>query len=191
MSLVTMCRFLRTPAVSITISVFAFFFEAHVDAVARGAGHFRDDHPVAMPFVQLGDGVHQRALAGVALADDRHHHLRRRQLGRGTATDRRLACDRVEHLIDVAVVQRRDADRRAEPQAGKIAEHGVGIGAVGLVGDQHRLDAPPPQQRGDFLIGAGQPGLAIDDEQHQARLCHRHFDLMADVVGEWSGSTNP
>ena len=45
--------------------------EPHVDAVARGARHFADDHPLG-----LGQRVDERALAHVAAADDRHLHHR-------------------------------------------------------------------------------------------------------------------
>ena len=50
--------------------------EAHIDAVAGGAGHFGNDHAVAFALVNLRDGVDQGALAGIALADDGHQHLR-------------------------------------------------------------------------------------------------------------------
>src|SRR5207249_4174187 len=43
----------------------AVALEADVDAVAGGAGHLADDHALA-----LGQAVDERALAGVAPADD-------------------------------------------------------------------------------------------------------------------------
>src|SRR6202034_4454932 len=59
----------------------AFFFDPHVDAVARGAGDFADNDAVALLAIHFGDRIHQRALAGVALADDGNHHLRIGHLG--------------------------------------------------------------------------------------------------------------
>ena len=57
--------FLRTPAVSMAMKRLAIALEMDIDAVARGAGDLADDHPLA-----LGEAVDERALAGIAPADD-------------------------------------------------------------------------------------------------------------------------
>ena len=67
-----------------------------------------------------------------------------------------------------------------KPEPGEIAERSTSaFGAVGLVGDQDRLDALAAEQRRDLLVGAGQPVLRVDDEQHQVRPRHRQLDLVA------------
>ena len=118
---------------------FALLFEAHVDAVARGAGDFGNDDAMRIAFVEAGDGVDQGALAGVSLADDRQHHLRGGQFG-GSVGKIDVLADGGQDLVEIADVERRDADGRAQTQPREIAQGRVGLGAVGLVGDQNGLD---------------------------------------------------
>ena len=169
---------------------FAFLLEAHVDAVARGAGDFGNDDALRIALVELGDGVDQGALAGVSLADDRQHHLRSGQLG-GSVGKIDVLADGGQKLVEIADVERGDADGRAKPQAGEVAEGRVGLGAVGLVGNEQGLDPPAAEQGGDLLIPAGQTGLAVHQQQDQIRLRHRQFDLVLDVFGQLVGVNEP
>lgn len=95
------------------------------------------DHAVILLFrlVDVRDGVDQRALAGVALADDGELHHRGRQAARPLA---QALDDGVEHLAPAQAVGGRDEHRLAEAQRrhlGRVAQH---LDVVHLVGQQDR-----------------------------------------------------
>ncbi len=164
----------------------AVLFEADIHAVARGAGNFRDDDAIPFALVNLGDRIDQRALAGISLADNGHEHLRHGNFF-GSLREIDIGGDGIADLIDIADVGGGDADGGAQSKAGKFAKRCVEARAVGLVGNQNRPQAFLAEHRRDFLIGAGQAVLHIDDEHHRGGPGHGHFDLMADVIGEGIG----
>ena len=186
MSLVTICRFLRTPAVSITISDLPSFSKrtSILSRVVPGTS----DTITRSPRPSYNCAME---LTSVLLPAFRLPTIATIIWGGGISVGAFAQIDvflnRLTNQIDIAIVERGDADRRAESQPGEIAEHGVGVGTVSFIGHQHRLDTSPSQQRRDLFIGAGQPGMAIDQEQHKARLRHRQIDLMLNVFRERIG----
>ena len=125
----------------------AVALEAHVHAVARRAGHLADDHPLA-----LGQAVDERALAGVAPADD--GQLQGRVLRRRLQRFRRRQPfgDQVEQLVAVAVLLGADADQLAAAELVELGGLRVELGRVALVGDADDRLVDVAQPAGDLLV---------------------------------------
>src|SRR5437016_7492216 len=90
-------------------------------------------------YKQPRDGIHQRALAGISLADDRHKHLRRGHVLR-RILQVNMAPNSVKNLIEMTILDRGNSDRRAEAQPGKLAEDHVAFLTVGLVCNNNGFD---------------------------------------------------
>ena len=112
--------------------------EPHVDAVARRAGHFADDHPLG-----LGQRVDERALADVAAADDGHLHHRLADLERVVVQRRRQAARRScssstarLRFWSVLIAQRLAAAEPVELVGLRVERLGVGL--VGHADDRAR-----------------------------------------------------
>src|SRR5690606_19748730 len=101
---------------------------------------------------------------------------------------------RFEHRVDVAPVRGGDADRRAQAQRRKLADNGVRIGPVDLVGDQEGVLVALAQVLGDHLVAGGPAGAGIDQEQHRVRFLdglqrlpgHQRIDAVL-VAGQAAG----
>ena len=157
----------------------AVALEAHVHAVARGARHFADDHPFA-----LGQAVDERALAGVAAADDRQFQGRvlRRLLQRFGR--RQPLGDEVEQLVAAAVLQGADADQLAAAELVELGRLRFEGRRVALVGDANDRFCHITQTAGHFLVQRRRAGAGVHDEQEDVGLVDGGLDLAFDVLGE-------
>ena len=165
---------------------FAIFLESDIHAVPGCAGDFGDDDALGVAVVERGDGVDQRALAGVALADDGEHQGCLGHLSGGIG-EIDFFGDGVEEIIEISAGEGGDADGGAETELGKFAKGEISFGSIGFVGDEESWDIFFAEELGDFLIGVVQAGLDIDNEQHEISAGHRQVDLMANVFGELVG----
>ena len=67
----------------------------------------------------------------------------------------------------------RDGQHVAEAQGIEIRHGGIRVDAVGLVHHQIGGLGQLAQLHGNLLIGGGQAGPTVDQEQHQVRLTYR------------------
>src|SRR5215211_4471916 len=123
-----MCRFLRTPAVSMTTSVLPSFSKrtSMLSRVVPGTS----DTITRSPCVPSGSNTSAIELTSVLLPAFRLPTIATSISGCGMVDGGGqvdVAGDRVVHLLDVPVVHGGHADRRAQPQPGEVAEHGVGL----------------------------------------------------------------
>ncbi len=100
----------------------------------------------------------------------------------------------LEHLVDAAAVGGGDRDRIPQGQRAELGASEVGIDGVDLVGHQEAALVPLAQVLGDHLVGGGQAGAGIDQEQHgiglldglQRLLGHFRIDALF-VAGDAAG----
>src|SRR5205807_8849781 len=105
----------------------AVTLETDIDAVPRRAGNLADDHPLA-----LGQAVDERALAGIAAADDgelqgRVFRRRLQRLRRGQPLR-----DQAEQLVAVALLLGADADQLAAAELVELGRLRVEVRLVAL-----------------------------------------------------------
>ncbi len=151
--------------------------EADVDRVAGRAGDFRNDHPFG-----AGEGVNEGRFAGVRPADngDLHHLLG----GVVRVVGGQLLGDHLEELAAVAVLLRRDIDRRAAAELVEFLGEVFEMRFVGLVDDEDDRPVDVAETLGDLLVERHEPLAAIDHEEDEVGLLHRGLDLLLDVVGQ-------
>ena len=156
--------------------------DAHVHAVARGAGDLAHDH--AGLTRQL---VHDAALARVAATHDGHAQVAARRLlvdvvhllGQARA-------DEVAQSLQSVAALGADADGVAEAEARGFLRGGLEAAVIGLVGHQQRLGgvAALAQQFGHRAIQHHHAVAHIDGEQDHVRHLGGRHDLVLDVGGE-------
>ena len=146
-------------------------FVGDIDTVAGGTGLIEHHHTVLTEHA-----VDQRRLADVGSTDDGDLGTDR---GNRDALYRvavliqlRLGLDLsvhqhgFEHGVDIAPVGGGNADRRAQPQRGKLADNRVLISTIDLVGNQEGVLVALAQVLGNHLVACGAPGPGVDQEQH-------------------------
>ncbi len=148
-----------------------------VDRVDRGA---RDavDHDA----LRAGQGVEQRGLADVGLAQQgdatrtgvaRHARALLRQHGDSG----------VEQVAGATPVQGGDGVRLAEPERPERLRLELGVGVVGLVGDEQHGLAGLAQNLDDGLVRVGGADLRVDDEQGGVGVVDSSLGLGGDLRG--------
>ncbi|MNZ46911.1 hypothetical protein D3C78_646080 [compost metagenome] len=178
--------------------------EGNVDTVAGGAGLVVDDDPL---FTE--HAVDQGRLADVGTTDD--GDLDAIFLARTRNTYRFLALGDVgidlfyivarevaEHglqqVVDATALSTGDADGVAHAQRRELGDGNLRIDVVDLVGDQERALVALAQVLGNHLVGGGQAGAGVNQEQDhigffdgQQRLLGHFFVHAVLVTGNTTG----
>ncbi len=156
----------------------AVALEAHVDAVARRARHFADDHALA-----LGQAVDECALAGVAAADGGQLHrrfLRRFQRVGGRKTFK----DHAEEPVLAPVLLGADIVDWAEAELVELGGLRLDRRRVALVGDHddRLVDVPQPDRH--RVVEWGDAAAAVHNKEDDVRLLDGDLDLVLDLGRE-------
>ena len=155
--------------VALAVAVAVLAHERHLDGIAGGAGLVEHHHPLLAE-----NAVDQGGFAHIGAPQHRHAHGVRVG-GLAVVLFRFGKC--LEHLGDhaahAAPVGGGDREQLAEPQAVEVRQGGVRVQAVGFVDRQVDRLGQLAQLRGHLLVGGGEAGAAVHQEQHHVRFAHR------------------
>ena len=155
----------------------AVSFEAHVDAVTRRTRNFADDDAL-LP----GECVDERALTGVALADqgDLHDRFDRFLV---TNTGDPLGHE-IDQLSSAVTVKGAHGNRLAESQAYELTDLRVEMGLVDLVGYKLNALAAPPQQVSRRAVQGRNALATVHYKKDQIGLIDGEANLSLDVFAK-------
>ena len=143
-----------------------------VDGVAGGARHVADDDAL-LPQNAVGE----TGFAHVGLADDGYlHHI---VVVLVLRLRREILDALVQQVAGAVTVDGGDRHRVAQPQVVELVEVRVkGAGGVHLVHRQHDGLAAALEHIGDLLVGGGQAGLDVGDENNDVGVVNGDLRLL-------------
>jgi hypothetical protein len=145
--------------------------EVERDRIARRARLVEGDHALLAE-----DRVHERRLADVGAADDRHLDRARTLaiFGGRTGSSSSPAGNHVEHVLDelahVLAVRRRDRDGVAQPELVELGDGAIRRKPFRLVDHEHHRTPRLAQEVGDHRVLRRETVAGIGDEDHDVAL---------------------